>query len=123
MRDLGILERIFFVGTDGAPVVISDKNGFVGKLQQTIPYIFGFHCVAHRACLGVKDLAKEFPYISMMNSVVYATCSFFNTFNRLHILKMNQSELFDIGENECLNLIVPLDVRFISYEPAIRNLI
>ena len=83
------MERIFFIGTDGAPVMMSDGNGLLGKLLHHIPYLFGIHCVAHRAALGIKDLAKEFNFIDILNNVVYTICSFFNNHKKLSILSIN----------------------------------
>ena len=46
--------------TDGAPVVASKKEGLAGKMMKSIPFLLTNHCVAHKACLGVKDLSSNY---------------------------------------------------------------
>ncbi len=52
MKDFNLLDKIYFLATDGAPVVYSQLNGLLGKLKEHIPYINGVHCAAHRSALG-----------------------------------------------------------------------
>ena len=51
-----LLKYIYFICTDGAPVMLSPVNGLVGLLTKEIPYLLSNHCIAHRSCLGAKDL-------------------------------------------------------------------
>ena len=55
--------------------------------------------------------------------MVYKLCHFFNTKNKLDKLNINIHELLDVEDDQrVLQLIEPLDVRFCSYEPAIKRL-
>ncbi len=56
---LGVFEKIVTICTDGAQVMISQKNGLVGKLKTDLPHLFNLHCIAHRLNLAVSDTFKE----------------------------------------------------------------
>ncbi|KAL4498608.1 hypothetical protein ABPG72_019726 [Tetrahymena utriculariae] len=89
LQELNICQHLYFLSTDGASVVSSDKNGVNGKLKQKIPYLLANKCLAHLASLGVKDLAKEYDEIDSLNHYVYKICSVFNTKNKLDLLDVN----------------------------------
>lgn len=118
-----ILERVYFMATDGAPVMRSLENGLAGKMVAKVPHLKTLHCVAHRAALGVKDLVAEYNSIKLINTLMYHLVSFFKTHKRLNLLKIKESELFSLDEDECLNLIAPIDVRWCSYLPCIERVL
>ncbi|KAL4510380.1 hypothetical protein ABPG72_020842 [Tetrahymena utriculariae] len=92
LQELNIYQHLYFLSTDGASVVSSDKNGVYGKLKYKIPYLLANKCLAHRASLGVKDLAKD--------------------------------QLVGKDEDvQLLQMIKPIDVRWISYYPSMKRLL
>ena len=47
---------------DGASVMISPKNGVLGKLRSAVnPKVFSTHCPPHRLVLASKEGQKELP--------------------------------------------------------------
>ena len=58
LEENDILKNVYFIATDGANAVRSEKEGLVGKLLKRIPHLISIHCVAHRAALGIKDLCN-----------------------------------------------------------------
>lgn len=62
--------------SDGAAVMISPKEGVLGKLRNTIDSkIFATHCPPHRLVLACKEGQKEIP--SEIEKTVSDTLSFF----------------------------------------------
>ena len=57
LKQYDLLKYVYFICTDGAPVVLSPINGLVGKMLNCIPHLVSNHCIAHRSCLCVKDLS------------------------------------------------------------------
>lgn len=54
-----LTENIYFMCTDGAPVVCSNDNGLYGKLRKHhLPHLIAHKCIAHQTSLGAKELAK-----------------------------------------------------------------
>ena len=48
--------------TDGASVMISAKQGVLGKLRSTVnPKLFSSHCPPHRLVLAAKEGQKKLP--------------------------------------------------------------
>lgn len=83
----GLTNNIMFLSTDGAKVVSSDQNGLVGLLRKNhIPHLIAVQCIAHKTCLGVKDIAKQYDSINKLNNRIYKLCSFFHTKKKLDIL-------------------------------------
>ncbi|CAI7765894.1 unnamed protein product [Closterium sp. NIES-53] len=66
------INRVSGVGTDGASVMTGDKGGLVSRLRERVPHLVGCHCVAHREALVVKDAAKAFPDLNMIDEGVRA---------------------------------------------------
>ncbi len=61
------MDKLFFLSTDGAPVVSSDLNGLYGLLKREIKHLIASKCKAHKTALGAKDLAKYYPQIDFLN--------------------------------------------------------
>ena len=56
------LNRLAGFTTDGASVMISPKQGVLGKLRSTVnPKLFSSHCPLHRLVLAAKEGQKEIP--------------------------------------------------------------
>ena len=49
LRSLGIdTEKLASICTDGALVMVGEKNGLAGLLRRSNPQILNFHCSCHR---------------------------------------------------------------------------
>ena len=89
-----------------------------------IPHLITYKCIAHRASLGAKDLAKEFREIDDTNYYMYKVLSVFNSKKKLEILDLNYSKIVEANEDESiLQLIKPLNIRWISFYPSITRMI
>ena len=56
------LNRLAGFTTDGASVMISPKQGVLGKLRSTVnSKLFSSHCPPHRLVLAAKEGQKEIP--------------------------------------------------------------
>lgn len=56
------LNRLAGFTSDGASVMISSKNGVLGKLRRAVnPKLFSTHCPPHRLVLASKEGQKELP--------------------------------------------------------------
>lgn len=47
------------IGSDGASVYTCVRNGVVAKLKQSVPWLLGFHCIAHNLELAILDGIKD----------------------------------------------------------------
>jgi len=65
-----------------------------------IPHLIGFKCIAHKASLGIKDLAKKFDIVDELNISVYKICSIFHTKKSLDLLNLNIHKILHVGEDE-----------------------
>ncbi len=76
------------MATDGARVMTGVNNGLTALIKQQIPHMIPIHCIAHRCCLGIKDLVKTFPEIKTLNHNIYLLCAFFNSKKKLEVLEL-----------------------------------
>ena len=58
------------VCTDGAPVIIEHRSGFVALMKQVAPHIVSNHCVIYKYALACKALLLELK--SVLDSAVEA---------------------------------------------------
>jgi len=56
------LQKVTGLGSDGASVMTSNKEGVTGKLQRLNPKIVNIHCIAHRLQLCVSQAANKVKY-------------------------------------------------------------
>ncbi|XP_015767968.1 PREDICTED: zinc finger protein 862-like [Acropora digitifera] len=57
------LQKVTGLGSDGASVMTSNKEGVTGKLQQLNPKIVNIHCIAHRLQLCFFQAANKVKYL------------------------------------------------------------
>lgn len=57
------LQKVTGLGSDGASVMTSNKEGVTGKLQRLNPKIVNIHCIAHRLQLCVSQAANKVKYL------------------------------------------------------------
>ncbi|KAH7424145.1 hypothetical protein KP509_12G092200 [Ceratopteris richardii] len=57
------MHKLIALATDGASVMIRNKTGVVACFQESIPYIMGVHCIAHRQALAAKDGFITHPHV------------------------------------------------------------
>ena len=57
------LQKVPGLGSDGASVMTSNKEGVTGKLQRLNPKIVNIHCIAHRLQLCVSQAANKVKYL------------------------------------------------------------
>ena len=64
------IDSVFGLGSDGAAVITSKKQGVTGKLLNLNPKLINVHCIAHRLALAENVLyLKEFQ--EMLTSLYY----------------------------------------------------
>ena len=115
-----LMNKMIGISTDGEKAIASQKNGVIGKFLKLRPYLIFSHCVCHRIALGAKDLVKEFPYLHVLNKLIYNVCSFLNgSEKRVQILKETEVDDLNLG----LRIIKPLDVRWLSNLDAMERLL
>ena len=54
------------VCTEGAPVMLASRSGFVTKIKQKSPSAVGIDCVIHREALAARNLPVELRIHSIM---------------------------------------------------------
>ncbi|CAI7843863.1 unnamed protein product [Closterium sp. NIES-54] len=64
------LEKVAGISTDGAPVMIGNDTGLVGRLRLKIPHMVASHCIAHREALVAKEVAKALPELGIIDAVI-----------------------------------------------------
>ncbi|KAL4496942.1 hypothetical protein ABPG72_002098 [Tetrahymena utriculariae] len=108
----------------------SKKNGLIGRLLKIKPQLLHIHCRAHVANLGLSDLFPQYSILQDYYKLIKKICSLFNNkkSNNQNVFLSVQEQIIlenNIEQNQTSNskLIKPLDVRWISYLPAIERLI
>ena len=82
--------------------------------------LLSLHCISHRLNLAVTDLWKGDKQLQEVNLVVYNLCKLFsNSSTKLKILLNHERYLLDRE----LNLIKPIDVRWMSKFSAIKRIL
>ena len=56
-------EKTVAPGADGANVMLGERNGVYGLLEQEIPQIIKVHCIANRLELSFADTLSEVPVL------------------------------------------------------------
>jgi len=120
LKSLGIYEKIKSICSDGAPVIISKKDGLLGKLMRNIKGLLSIHCLSHRLNLCVTDLWKGDLPLRNINILIFNLCKYFsNSCVKIKILLDHEKALL----NQQLNLIKPLDVRWLSKFSAVKRIL
>ncbi|KAH7331559.1 hypothetical protein KP509_20G040300 [Ceratopteris richardii] len=57
------VHKLIVIATDGASVMTGHKTGVVARFQESMPYIMGVHCIAHRQALAAKDGFITHPHV------------------------------------------------------------
>ena len=59
LNEYGLLDRVFFLGSDGASVMTGKNTGVAVRLREGgLPWLLAVHCICHRLALGAGDAAK-----------------------------------------------------------------
>lgn len=64
------LKNMVAFGSDGAAVMVGNKNGVAAQLRSEVPYLLSNHCVAHRLALASAQAASEIPYLKKFKRIV-----------------------------------------------------
>jgi hypothetical protein len=119
LKKYELLHKLVAIATDGAPVMSSKQNGVQGKFLSLKPGIVGFHCMAHKLALVMKDVADNLTKVKTLHEFVYSLISFMRDSNkRLGLFHDVQWE----KDEETLNLIQPFDIRWFSHYDAIKRI-
>ena len=105
---------------DGASVMISDKQGVLGKLRRNVnPKLFSIHCPPHRLVLASKTAQKEIP--DFVEKLVSDTLFYFKDSavrrDQFHSLM----ELTD-PENDYISLVQYHRIRWLSLSDCVNRL-
>ncbi|KAH7439134.1 hypothetical protein KP509_04G046700 [Ceratopteris richardii] len=57
------MHKLIAIATNGASVMIMHKTDLVVRFQESMPYIMGVHCIAHRQALATKDGFVTHPHV------------------------------------------------------------
>ncbi len=95
MADRGIpVTKVMGLGSDGAAVMTSQKNGVTGKLLDRNPMLVNYHCIAHKLALVTSQAAKAVPYLVKYQDVLTSLFYYFKgSANRTENLKEVQKVL------------------------------
>ncbi|KAH7439136.1 hypothetical protein KP509_04G046900 [Ceratopteris richardii] len=70
------MHKLIAIATDGASVMIGHKTGIVVRFQESMPYIMGVDCIAHRQALAAKDgfitHAHVYAFVDKVANKVYS---------------------------------------------------
>jgi len=111
--DQNLWNKIKFLCTDGAKVMLSDKNGVAGKFKKDIPDLSSFHCLCHQEALALKHTYQHFPEFQNFNKTLFSVISYFdNSPKKLVILQTTQNNL---EYENIYKLITAKEVRWNSF--------
>ena len=107
--------------SDGASVMISDKQGVLGKLRATLnPKMFATHCPPHRLVLACKEGQKELP--SDIEKTVSDTLFFFRDSSVRRDEFIHLKELVE-PDSPHIKLVQYHKVRWLSLSDCVSRLV
>ena len=62
--------KVMGLGTDGASVMASDRNGLNGLMKELNPHSIFVHCVCHRLALAVSQACKDIEDIATVTKIL-----------------------------------------------------
>lgn len=65
-----MMTKLVAMSSDGAPVMLGHKGGFLALLKKDQPQVVGIHCMAHRLELAFKNSIKEIPMWNKLDSLL-----------------------------------------------------
>lgn len=118
------LQKLFGFTCDGASVMISDKQGVLGKLRKNLnPKLFSIHCPPHRLVLASKTAQKEIP--DFVEKLISDTLFYFkdSAVRRDYISLMQYHKIRWLSLSDCVNrvcILLPHLVRY--YEEKMNDM-
>ena len=120
-RSENLIHKIIGIATDREPTMAGKTDGFTGRFLRRLPQLVHFHCLPHKLVLQVEDSLKSNTSIKQNLQSLYKLSKFFHgSSKRFKLLQKNEILR---GEGPNMNLVVPLDVRWLSYFDAIERLL
>jgi len=108
LRDFNLIRKLIAIATDGAPVMISDKNGVFGRLLEKYPYLKAIHCLPHRINLCLTDCTVELKEFRKLEETLYHLINFlYDSSKRKKLFKEIELEV-QYSEKA---LLKPFDIR------------
>lgn len=117
LNKVELAKRVVAIGTDGAAVLVGEHSGMVRRLQNSFPFLLGFHCFAHRVDLAAQAITKSSVVEDIISSCNRVTKHYAHGGKRDDELFQCQSEL---GMRK-LKLIRPAETRWMSYKLVIEK--
>ncbi|CAG8727614.1 5848_t:CDS:2, partial [Cetraspora pellucida] len=118
--DISMNKHLIAFASDGASVMMGNKNGVAQRLSKICPYIIYTHCIAHRLALACKDSQKQLNYFTNAETVIRDVYKYYkNSVKRIHILQEYQ-QILDYPE---LRLKKLKDIRWLGWYDAVENFI
>ena len=71
------LQKVTGLGSDGASLMTSNKEGVTGKLQRLNPKIVNIYCTAHRLQLCASQAANKVKYLKEFQQLLINTFYYF----------------------------------------------
>lgn len=99
------VEKMSAIGTDGAAVMLGERNGVAVKFKECNKSIISIHCVAHRLALASGQAADSISYLIKFQEILNKVYKYFqHSAKRTHALKEMQRVL-DRAEKKFVQVI------------------
>lgn len=102
-------------GTDGAAVMTGSKSGMVTLMRKEMPWLLGFHCIAHRLELSVLDVMKAEKHVAQVKDLLQGL------YKQYHYSPKALRELNEVAEALEENVSKPTNILGTRWTPHIHR--
>ena len=96
-------EKLTGLCTDGASVMVGEREGLVAKLKRDCPHMINLHNVCHKLALACVDADQELKYVDHMATIIHQLWqSMENSSKRTKVYMKTQMRLHDLGLNRTM---------------------
>ena len=111
-------KKVVGLGTDGASVMASDRNGLNGLVKRENPFCIYVHCVCHRLNLAVSQVCKDMPVMKALTKTISAI------YNYVQYSKLDQFlDIAAILELDAVKFKRLYEIRWLSMGDSITAII
>ena len=112
------IDSVFELGSDGAAVMTSKKQGVTGKLLNLNPKLINVHCIAHRLALATSQAAENVLYLKEFQEML---TSWYYYFKKSAVRNEKLREIQEVLNEPTLRCKEVHAVRWLSFYKALQT--